>query len=165
MVLCWFDVITVIKRIHYAPLMFHTRAPVLNIDGSVPEFDVYTVYWGENCCYHCCCMTTQLHSSLSCIDINLNIQLTWNIVVFWYKNLMQREGIIPFIMHEPAFPLESWQCGPGLQRKSTDPARLSALGIKEWNIATQSSQLDLRAALAKQILSLLDLLFSVFVRQ
>ena len=41
---CWFDVITVIKRIHYAPLMFHTRAPVLNIDGSVPEFDVYTVY-------------------------------------------------------------------------------------------------------------------------
>ena len=44
MVLCWFDVITVIKGIHYAPLMFHTRAPVLNIDGSMPEVDVYTVY-------------------------------------------------------------------------------------------------------------------------
>ena len=131
MVLCWFDVITVIKRIHYAPLMFHTRVPALNIDGSMPEFDVYTVYWGENCCYHCCCMTTQSHSSLSCIDINLNIQLTWNIVVFWYKNLMQQASIIPFIMHEPAFPLESWQCGPGLRRESADPARLPALGIKE----------------------------------
>ena len=143
MVLCWFDVITVIKGIHYAPLMFHTRAPVLNIDGSVPEVDVYTVYWGENCCYHCCCMTTQLHSSLSCIDINLNIQLTWNIVVFWYKNLIQQAGIIPFIMHEPAFPLESWQCGPRLRGGSAAQVRLHTRYKRNKTVLPSHSSLTL----------------------